>query len=67
MTEFNFFLTDEDTERLFAIKHIQGHDELTGNDFARKILERELHRLFPAIPDRDESGDIINIDAYRGQ
>lgn len=45
MTEFNFYLSDADTERLFAIKELQGRDDLTGNEFARKLLEEELYRL----------------------
>jgi hypothetical protein len=67
MAEFNFSLSAEDTQRLFAIKHIQGLDNLTGNDFARELLAQEVKRLFPAIPDRDENGDVINMSAYRGQ
>lgn len=45
MTEFTFYLSDADTERLFAIKELQGLDDLTGNEFARKLLEEELYRL----------------------
>lgn len=45
MTEFNFYLSDADTERLFAIKEMQGRDDLTGNEFARMLLEEELYRL----------------------
>ena len=45
MTEFNFYLSDADTERLFAIKELQGRDDLTGNEFARMLLEEELYRL----------------------
>jgi hypothetical protein len=45
ITEFTFYLSDADTERLFAIKELQGLDDLTGNEFARKLLEEELYRL----------------------
>ena len=45
MTEFTFYLSDADTERLFAIKELQGRDDLTGNEFARMLLEEELYRL----------------------
>ena len=45
MTEFTFYLSDADTERLFVIKELQGLDDLTGNEFARKLLEEELYRL----------------------
>ena len=46
MVELNFYISDEDMERLFLIKDIQGKHSLTGNDFARELLERELYRLF---------------------
>lgn len=66
MVEFSFYLSQEDTDRLFAIKKLQGLDDLTGNEFARRLLERELYRLFPAIPETDENGDILNAEKYRG-
>ena len=42
--KFEFYLSDEDTERLFAVKEDKGKTELTGNEYARELLERELHR-----------------------
>lgn len=66
MTEFTFSLSAEDTDRLFAIKQLQGLDNLTGNEFARQLLEGELYRLFPAIPKYDDNGNLINADRYRG-
>ena len=58
MTEFNFYLSEADTERLFAIKELQGRDDLTGNEFARLLLENELYRLFPAVPQYDDNGQL---------
>ncbi len=46
-TKFEFYLSDEDTERLFALKDDKGLHTLTGNEYAKKILEYELHRLHP--------------------
>ena len=66
MTEFNFYLSEDDTDRLFAIKELQGRHDLTGNEFARELLEWELYRQFPATVQRDEQGTIINADRYRG-
>ena len=60
MTEFNFYLSDEDFNRLYAIKEIRGRQDLTGNEFARQLLEAELHRQFPAIPQYDEYGNLTN-------
>lgn len=65
MTEFSFYLSDADTDRLFAIKELQGRDDLTGNEFARQILEAELKRLYPARPERDDNGELIRAGAHR--
>ena len=43
--KFEFYLSDEDTERLFAVKEDKGKEELTGNDYARELWERERDRL----------------------
>ncbi len=45
MVEFNFYLSDENADRLFTIKKLQGYNDMTGNDFAKMLLERELERL----------------------
>ncbi len=66
MTDFTFSLSAEDTDRLFTVKLLQGEDDLTGNDFAKKLLERELYRLFPAKPQYSDSGRLMNAEAYQG-
>ncbi len=63
MAQFTFYLSAEDTDRIFALKKLTGHDDLTGNEYARRILERELHRLFPAVPEFDEQGEVMNTPA----
>ena len=60
MAQFTFYLSAEDTDRVFALKKLTGHDDDTGNEYARRILERELHRLFPAVPEFDEQGEVMN-------
>ena len=65
MTEFNFYLSEADTERLFAIKELQGRNDLTGNEFARLLLENELYRLFPAIPQYDDNGQLWNTESQK--
>lgn len=58
---FEFNLSNDDTDRLFAIKESQGKDQLTGNDFARELLEKELHRLHPKrVVFDEESGEIVS-------
>lgn len=66
MTDFEFTLSAEDTDRLFTIKKLQGDDDLSGNEFAKKLLERELYRLFPAAPIYSDSGRLMNAEAYQG-
>ena len=66
MAEFNFFLSMDDTDRVFAIKKMQGYNDMTGNEFAEKLLEGLLHRLFPAIPEFDENGELLNPEKYKG-
>ena len=58
--KFEIYLSDEDTERLFAVKEDKGKAELTGNDYARELLEREPHRLHPSrVKYDDETGERI--------
>lgn len=58
--KFEFYLSDDDTERLFAIKENKGKDELTGNEFAKEILSKELYRLHPnRVKYNDKTGERI--------
>lgn len=59
MAQFQFWLSNEDTDRVFAIKRQQGKDNMTGNEFAKELLEMELHRLHPRTVKFDENGDEI--------
>lgn len=42
-----FYISDENVDRLWAIKEKEGRTELTGNEFAAILLERMLIRLHP--------------------
>ncbi len=57
MAKFEFYLSTEDTNRLFYLKKKEGHDDLTGNQFAEKILSRILYRECPRVPEIDEDGN----------
>lgn len=60
MTEFSFYLSTEDTERLFALKEEAGKTQLTGNEYARQLLEATLYRLHPEqVRYDDETGERI--------
>lgn len=45
--KFEFYLSESDTERLFKVKNEYGKETMTGNDFAKYLLECEIHRLCP--------------------
>jgi hypothetical protein len=59
MPMFEFWLGDDDFDRLLSVKATQGKNDLTGNEFARELLERELHRLHPGVVRFDENGGEI--------
>ena len=50
-----FYLSDNDVDRLFAIKEDQGKNSLSGNEFARELVETSLHRLHPLKVRYDEN------------
>lgn len=57
---FEFYLSDNDTERLYAVKEDSRKDELTGNEYARELLEGILHKLHPSVVKyNDETGERI--------
>lgn len=58
-TKFEFYLSEEDTERLFAIKEDEKKDDLTANEFAKELLSSVLHRMHPGMVRYDENGDRI--------
>jgi hypothetical protein len=58
--KFEFYLSEEDTERLFAVKEDKGKFNLTGNEYARELLEGLLHKMHPSIVRYDnETGERI--------
>ena len=64
-TDFYFTLSEQDANRVFAIRRLQGRGDLTVNLFAQLLLERELHRHFPTPPQFDGNGKLLNPDDYR--
>ena len=57
MTKFEFILSTEDTTRLFYLKQKEGHNDLTGNEFAEKLLHRYLYSQCQSVPEIDENGN----------
>ena len=54
MYEISFYLSSDDMDRLFIAKERAGKNHLTGNDFARELLEQELYHLCPKLPTMQE-------------
>ena len=46
--KLEFYISDNDMDRLWAIKEKQGKNHLNGNEFAKELLESTLHTLHPA-------------------
>ena len=77
MKKFEFYLSDKDFDRLFYLKNrVEGKNDMTGNEYAADLLERELYRLCPKVPreyycdednyegDTDHRGDCHYCDNY---
>lgn len=52
--KFEFYMSEEDFDRLYAIKRREGKADMTGNEFAKELLHKELYRLHPSIVRFDE-------------
>lgn len=59
-TKFEFYLSEEDTERLFAVKEEKGKSDLTGNEYAKELLVKTLHQLHPRTVKYDDYGERIS-------
>lgn len=59
MAKFEFYLSDEDTDRLFAVKNSTGNNDLTGNEYAKDLLHASLRKLHPSTVQYDDNGDAI--------
>lgn len=49
-----FYLSDEDCDRLFYAKQLDGRDDLTGNEFAKALLENTLRKICRDVPEKDD-------------
>ena len=59
MVKYEFNLSRENSDRVFALKKEMGMDDMTGNEFACWLLTKELYRLHPETVQFDEDGIII--------
>lgn len=53
MVKFEFYLSDEDADRLFLLKDKAKKFNLTGNEYAKEILSAELWKRCPNLPEED--------------
>ena len=67
MGNFEINLSSGDIDRLFAVKKLQGRDDMTGGEFAGELLSKLLYKLFPGKPEIDECGNVINHEKYTGK
>lgn len=59
MTEFTFYLSDDDTARLWALKEEARERNLTGNEYAAQLLAQALRQLYSEPVRYNENGEII--------
>lgn len=57
--KFEFYLSDDDYDRLIAIGQKEGKDNMYVNDYAKYILENYLYKQHPQKVQFDENGEII--------
>lgn len=55
MPKVEFDVSAITIDRLFAVKKAEGYEDLTGNEFAAIVLERELKRLCPEPFNQEEN------------
>ena len=63
--ELNFYLSNNDSDRLFAVKNLTGNNDLTANEFAEKLLSNLLQHVFPKAPRYSEHGELLNPEEFR--
>ena len=44
MTEFTILLSDADTDLLYELKKLENLNDLSGNQYAEKLLSLAIHR-----------------------
>lgn len=53
--KLEFYISDENMDRLWAVKEKQGKSDMTGNEFAKELLESRLYQLHPGkVANEDE-------------
>lgn len=61
MVKFELYMSEEDTEKIFALKEEAGerYDDYTANDYAELLLHKIVNQQFPGKVPHDENGDRV--------
>lgn len=58
MVKLEFYISEKNMDRLFYLKNgIEKKTNLTGNEYAKELLEQILRSKAPHVPEVDESGE----------
>lgn len=52
--KFEFYMSDDDFDRMVVVKKQNGKDDLTFNEYAKELLHKELYKQHPAKPTDEE-------------
>ena len=52
--KFEFYMSDDDFNRMIVVKRKNGKQDLTFNEYAKELLHRELYKQHPTIPTDEE-------------
>ena len=52
--KFEFYMNDDDFDRMVVIKKQNGKDDLSFNEYAKELLHNELYKQHPAKPTDEE-------------
>lgn len=53
MVKFEFYISDKDFDLLMELKEKQGKYNLTGNEYAKELLEYKLYDLKKELKEKD--------------
>lgn len=54
MVKFEFYLDEKYFDRMMVVKKKLGKDDLTFNEFAKELLQKEIYKLQPERPTDEE-------------
>jgi hypothetical protein len=52
--KFEFYMSDDDFDRMIVVKKQNGKDDLSFNEYAKELLHNELYKQHPTKPTDEE-------------